>query len=480
VEKARSPQSPGKTRWQVKLLALLVPLALLAIVDGGLRALTLIPPDDPVLFHVRTHAADFSPFVESGDGSVSIKPDWVNPGNGLRRRLGRRAGQQFIYPGFRSSVLAKQKPENAIRVFVLGGSTTFGLYVESREAFPARIEQALQEAVGDRVVDVVNLGCAGWASPRVANLLDAVLELDPDLVIVYSGHNEMLEGHLDTLSALDLPNRLRARLLSISSLFAWMNHALGSWMGPRGPDADAVAEKVTALRAGEIPTYEPRAVPDAERTLPEEGFFRAAAAGYAASIRSMQSAADAAGVPLLFILPIPNLLAPPSLSAHGAGFERERELRGAMDAAREALRDGRLEPGLRQLDRAVELSPRHAMVHYWRAAALRSAGRLSEARQEYQRALDLDVRTHRITSWLEATMIESVEAAGGRWIDLRPAFRRQLSAERATALFVDHLHPTPLGHRRIAEVAMPAVVELLEIEASAGSADGDEDAGSGG
>ena len=478
MEKARSSQGPGKTRWQVKLLALLLPLALLAIFDVGLRALALLPPDDPVLFHVKTHAADFSPFVESTDGSVSIKPDWINPGNGLRRRLGRHAGRQFLVPGFRPSVLAKHKPENAIRVFVLGGSTTFGLYVESRDAFPARIEQGLQEAAGDRVVEVVNLGCAGWASPRVANVFDAVLELDPDLVIVYSGHNEMLEGHLDTLSALDLPNRLRARLLSISSLFAWMNHALGSLMGSR--ESDVVAEKVAALRAGEIPTYEPRAVPDAERTLPGEGFLRAAAAGYGRSIRSMQSAADAAGVPILFILPIPNLLAPPSLSAHGAGFERPREFRAAMEAAREALRDGRLERGLRQLDRAAELSPRHAMVRYWRAAALRSASRLSEARQEYQRALDLDVRTHRITSRLESTMIESVEAAGGRWIDLGPAFRSRLTAEEANALFIDHLHPTPLGHRRIAEVAMPAVAELLEIDASGWSSGGDEGAGSGG
>jgi lysophospholipase L1-like esterase len=478
VEKTRSSQGPGKKRWQVKLLALLLPLAFLAIFDLGLRALALIPPDDPVLFHVRTHAADFSPFVESGGGSVSIQPDWINPGNGLRRRLGRRAGRQFLVPGFRPSVLAKHKPENAIRVFVLGGSTTFGLYVESRDAFPARIEQGLQEAAGDRVVEVVNLGCAGWASPRVANVLDAVLELDPDLVIVYSGHNEMLEGHLDTLSALDRTNRLRARLLSVSSLFAWMNHALGSLMGSR--ESDVVAEKVAALRAGEIPTYEPLAVPDAERTLPREGFFRAAAAGYAGGIRSMQSAAEAAGVPILFILPIPNLLAPPSLSAHGAGFERPREFREAMEAAREALRDGQLELGLRQLDRAAELSPRHAMIRYWRAAALRSASRLSEARQEYQNALDLDVRTHRISSRLESTMIESVEAAGGRWIDLRPAFRGRLTAEEANALFIDHLHPTPLGHRRIAEVAMPAVAELLEIDASGWTSGGDEGAGSGG
>jgi len=77
-------------------------------------------------------------------------------------------------------------------------------------------------------------------------------------------------------------------------------------------------------------------------------------------------------------------------------------------------------------------------------------------------------------------MIESVEAVGGHWIDLRPAFRGRLTAEEANALFIDHLHPTPLGHRRIAEVAMPAVAELLGIDASGWSSGGDESAGSGG
>lgn len=52
---------------------------------------------------------------------------------------------------------------------MLGGSSTFGLYVGQNAAFPAVLQRQLQAQVRDRQVEVINLGCAGWASSRVAN-----------------------------------------------------------------------------------------------------------------------------------------------------------------------------------------------------------------------------------------------------------------------------------------------------------------------
>jgi len=455
----RSSQGHREARWQIRLLALALPVVVLAAIDGVLRTAGVMPPDHPLLFHVETHESDFSPFVERADGTVAIKPDWINPGDGLRGRVGRDPARQFLYPGFRSSRFARHKPDDGIRIFVLGGSTTFGLYVDRQATFAARLEQALENQVDGRRVEVVNLGCAGWASRRVANVLNAILDLDPDLVIVYSGHNEMLEGHLDSLSALSLSQRVRAALLSASSLFAWFDYALTSILWPE--QSAQRAEKLAALRAGQIPTFEPRAVPEEERSLPDPGFYDAAASGYAANLRTMIAKTAAAGVPILFVLPVANLLSPPAISAHSEGFDREREFVEAVEAARLAVRAGQLEAGLQHLDRAVALSPRYAMVHYLRALSLQAAGRSEAAQAEYQRALDLDGRTHRITSQLETALIETVEAEGVPWIDLRAGFRSPLDEETAATLFVDHLHPTVLGHQKIADVAMPAVVELL-------------------
>ncbi len=454
-----SLQGHPEPRWQIKLLAIALPVVVLAAIDLGLSGFGVRPPDDPLLFHVETHGPEFSPFVERADGTVAIKPDWINPGNGLRGRVGRDPVRQFLYPGFRSSRIAHRKPGDAIRIFVLGGSTAFGLYVDRQDTFAARLEQGLAGQVDGRQVEVVNLGCAGWASSRVANLLDAVLDLEPDLLIVYSGHNEMLEGHLDSLSALSVPHRIRAALLSSSSLFAWLNHAVMSLLWSE--ESALRAEKVVALRAGQIPTFVPGAAPEQERSLPDPAFYDAAASGYAENLRAMIAKTRAAGVPVLFILPVANLLSPPAISVHPEGFDREREFVQAVQAARLALREGRLAAGLQHLDRAIALSPRYAMVHYLRASALQAAGRSEEALAEYRRALDLDGRTHRITSQLESALIETVESEGAPWIDLREEFASPLDEETAAALFVDHLHPTALGHQRIADAVMPAVLELL-------------------
>ncbi len=53
-------------------------------------------------------------------------------------------------------------------------------------------------------------------------------------------------------------------------------------------------------------------------------------------------------------------------------------------------REGKAEEALRALDVAVELDPKRADLHAARARTLRAAGEQSEARSEFQRALNLD------------------------------------------------------------------------------------------
>src|SRR5467141_4947529 len=52
--------------------------------------------------------------------------------------------------------------------------------------------------------------------------------------------------------------------------------------------------------------------------------------------------------------------------------------------------EGKAEQALRALDAAVELDPKRADLHAARARALRAAGERSEARSEFQKALNLD------------------------------------------------------------------------------------------
>jgi tetratricopeptide (TPR) repeat protein len=438
-------EQPSAVRARVRLLAVLLPLAALVALDLGLRACGALPPDAPLLFHARTHGPDFSPFVTAEDGTVTIRPDWVSRGDGLRGTVGIRKGRQFLYPGFRPVRLERPKPPGTRRIFVLGGSSAFGLYVGAQAAFPAVLEHRLAERRPAQRWQVVNLGCAGWASDRVANVLPAVLALEPDLVGPGSG--------------LGAAGRLRARLLQASALFAWLDHAVSSTL--RSAETRALREEVAAAEAGRIATYEPRAVAAEERSVPDEGFFRGAERSYAANLRRLASLSREASVPLLLVLPVANLVSAPSLSAHAPGFDRAADFMTAMEEASVLQAQGRHEEASARLARAALLSPRHARAHYQLGLELLRAGRRGEGEAALQRASDLDVRTHRITAGLEGVFLNVAAEQGLAWVDLRPVLRPDLDEALAAELFVDHVHPTVAGHQRIAEALLPSVLELL-------------------
>lgn len=79
-------------------------------------------------------------------------------------------------------------PEGAARrVLLLGGSNT--------QMFPeATLEHLLDAGSGPGAWEVVNLGRMGFGSERVATLLAQAGVLEPDVVVIYSGHNEFIEA----------------------------------------------------------------------------------------------------------------------------------------------------------------------------------------------------------------------------------------------------------------------------------------------
>jgi lysophospholipase L1-like esterase len=440
------------------LLALLGALALLALLDLGLRVAGVLPPDDPLLFFTRTQAPDVDPFVDLGGGRVGIRPDWVNDGEGLRGRRGQRAGRQFLFPGFRPAELARAKPPGTLRVIGLGDSTSYGLFVGADAAFIEVLGEEIAAATG-KPVEALNLGCAGFASDRVLALLPTALALGPDLVVVYVGHNEMLVGSDGPAAGPTPALRLRAALLARSSLFAWLD--LGWTRLLRGAETERVREEVAALEAGEIPTFVPEAVPAARRVEPSPEFRARAAARYRENLTAIADAGRAAGVPILFVLPVANLLRPPGLSFHADRFAKEKEFDAALRASAALREAGKLEPALAELDRAIALSPEFALTRFQRGELLAELGREDEARSELRAAIDRDGVTHRLTSALEAAFLDVMEREQVSWVDLRPRLQFDLSDAGARHAFVDHVHPTAAGHQAIAKETQAAALALL-------------------
>jgi lysophospholipase L1-like esterase len=104
----------------------------------------------------------------------------------------RRGRNRHNRLGYRGDPIPQPKPEGEFRIVCLGGSTTYGGAVgDPRLAYPAQLEAALRGR-GYANVRVVNGGAEGWASHEsLVNFEFRVLDLDPDLVIVYHGVNDL-------------------------------------------------------------------------------------------------------------------------------------------------------------------------------------------------------------------------------------------------------------------------------------------------
>ena len=94
--------------------------------------------------------------------------------------------------GFRGEEIPLPKPPGEFRIVCLGGSTTYTLAVKNHEfSYPALLERELHER-GRTNVRVVNAGVPGYTSwETLINLQLRVLELEPDLLIVYHAVNDI-------------------------------------------------------------------------------------------------------------------------------------------------------------------------------------------------------------------------------------------------------------------------------------------------
>jgi lysophospholipase L1-like esterase len=94
--------------------------------------------------------------------------------------------------GFRGAEITQPKPELEFRIVCLGGSTTYTLAVkDDQRTYPALLQTELQQR-GYSHVTVVNAGVPGYSSwETLVNFQFRILDLSPDLIIVYHGVNDI-------------------------------------------------------------------------------------------------------------------------------------------------------------------------------------------------------------------------------------------------------------------------------------------------
>ena len=136
--------------------------------------------------------------------------------------------------GFRGPEVAAPKPPGVYRIVTLGGSTTYGEFIDRWEdAYPAQLERVLRGR--QRPVEVINAGVPGYSSWEMLISLEfQILDLQPDLLIVYEAINDLYPrlvkpSRYDGLATSKGLWRTEARAIPASALYRFAALRLG-WL----------------------------------------------------------------------------------------------------------------------------------------------------------------------------------------------------------------------------------------------------------
>lgn len=442
----------GRSAFKDVIIGLVVCFVLLAFAEGVLRlsGFARATREDPFVGFSGTR-----PLYEVKDGKASTASTKL--------------------PYFNAASFQAEKPSDTLRVFCFGGSTTYGHPFDGRTAFSRWLQDFLKASLPERHVEVINAGGISYASYRIVPLIREVLAYSPDLMIVYTGHNEFLETRTYS-SLLDRRGGLMAVQSALENLSLYQ--ALKRVLDPLvGSQAVGWGNGHTKSRSGEsgldgrsLLKEEVAAVLDRSSGLDlyhrDDAFSRGVVEHFSYNLQAMISLGKEAGVPVILVEPPSNLKDfSPFKSEHGQGLtasEKSRFKAQLMEAIR-LHKDGRFEECLASADTAVQRDPLYAEAHFWKGKALLGLGRQREANEAFVAAKDLDVCPLRCISPLEERIRNVAAANSTILVPFKAEAERRAwetgdkSGIPGNESFLDHVHPTIEMHQVLGEMILKAM-----------------------
>jgi len=434
------PQSPSPAKasrptplWQAIVLPLASILIFFLLLEGGLA-----------LFGVKPALQAEDPFV----GFSSSYPLFVPaPGPGGNEIMTTAANKLGF---FNQQSFLRQKPAHTFRIFCLGGSTTYGRPYNDTSSFAGWLRELLPVADGQKNWEVINAGGISYASYRVAHLMEELVNYQPDLFIIYTGHNEFLEER--TYGKIkNMPPLARSAISMLSRTHTWS--AMSTALEKLGIHPNTKPEKREELR-GEVNAVLDRSA-GLSRYTRDDTLREEVLEHYQISLERMVALARSVGARIIFVTPASNLKDfSPFKSEHTQGLSKaDRQNSEQMLAkGKEALRQEKWQQALDILDQAVRLDPRYAELRYRRGRALFELGRYAEAEKALVLARDEDIcplraltPTRRIVTDIASEQdVPVVDYVGLIEQLMQEKYGQPIAGKE---FFLDHVHPTIEGNK---------------------------------
>ncbi|HJU69418.1 MAG TPA: GDSL-type esterase/lipase family protein [Gemmatimonadaceae bacterium] len=176
----------ASTRGNIALLVVSTVLSIIAV-EAILRVMA--PIADPYKLHKRRPNVVQTYMRSSFPPNMRVQ---LSTEEGLPGMDGRPTTFTTNNVGLRGDSLRMPKPDDELRVFMVGGSTTETLYLDDRQAITRVLENRLDTIVPGKRVKVYGAGKSGARSyDHIEMIAHRLVHLAPDALIVFAGVNDL-------------------------------------------------------------------------------------------------------------------------------------------------------------------------------------------------------------------------------------------------------------------------------------------------
>ncbi len=452
-----APNGASRFRQWLKnvFLGILVALFVLALVELGLR-IAWTPAantNDPYVGF-----AGIDPLFVTKDGVVSTSPS------------------RLKY--FNEVSFSEKKPNGSLRIFSFGGSTTYGHPFDGRTSFSRWLQDLLVASCPDKQVETLNLGGISYASYRIVSLVKEALQYKPDLMIVYTGHNEFLErrSYANLFSQGPMVIRIRSNLANLR-IYKLLEASLA--LAPKGKNSsksvnsDPGNSSTTVSYGKTVLNSEATAILDKSAGLDlyfrDEEFSKRVVEHFAYNMRKIISLCKNDGVPLILVEPPSNLKDfSPFKSEHYSRLtqSQQTDIDSSLEAVESLIQRGDYDIAHTRITEIESMDPLYARSYFLKGQALCGQKRYDEARSCFIKAKDLDVCPLRATEPIIQAIREVAREKDVRlisfcdFVDSYSITTGNQSGIPGNESFLDHVHPSIELHQALAQLLLTQIHEM--------------------
>ncbi len=338
------------------------------------------------------------------------------------------------------------KSPTTYRIFLLGESTMQGFPYEYNGAIHGLLEDRLKHLFPERNIEIINLGITAVNSYAVLDLMKEVVDYQPDLIILYLGHNEFYGsfgiGSMEFIGKhrsfinfyLELQHVKIVQLLQkIIGLIRSLIHKDDT--PPGSTLMEAMAREQTIVYHS--PLYD----------IARENFER--------NLLAIAEIAFSRNVPLMLSTIVSNLRdQPPFDSRFSDATENDTRTQysGFVTKGDQFREEQKLREALTEYKKAMQIDSARADLQYSMAICCEGTGDVSEAKRHFSLARDFDVLRFRATAEFNQIIKDVAQTKQLMLADIAGVFEaHSQNGIVDRSLMLEHVHPNLDGYFLIAK-----------------------------